>query len=559
METTFSIAAPKQERLRPSFAPRRPFIGEVRDSSFEQVDALQRWLQVRFDGLQPGDFSSIAAPLAIYSATPLVAPSGFQNVWRNIDKPHSVGGTVSPEECRLLSSAKLVLVLADLNDSGQIENVCHLGRFIMRMFEEQRGPHVFLVQHSVKPASDESAQFKAFVEVSRNGIHDVIENHFASFKLASAVWNRFLQGDLRKRECQECALEASMELQSKKDELQWHIYDTFWDYLRQRLDVMLPPIDPNIAPGLAPTLGSQQVGAIVGAGTCGKVHKLLQDGQLTGEVVKILPKNRVTRLSDLKALRKQIRVLKLVSSDRARHPNIIQLIDIYHSETHIFFRLEDGGSRDLHKRLHHRDNRRSPLGGLCSRKVLSIVQQVSSALCHLHTVPDVVHLDIKPENIILSENANDIHISITDFDTAVARPMLACRGIVGTYPFIAPEVFHQDSFNPYAADVWSMATVFLELVCCVDVLEKALRLDRIVNTVPRREMTIHQKNMTDIMRTYFSQKDAVSRLLEIHLHPTLTDLMGGLELLLPSMLDVADSSRASSSQVVQAFNEILWQ
>ena len=56
----------------------------------------------------------------------------------------------------------------------------------------------------------------------------------------------------------------------------------------------------------------------------------------------------------------------------------------------------------------------------------------------------------------------------SDFDTAMVATSgvdTSCYGgggAAGTFPFVAPEATLQPRYNPFPADIWSMAIVFLE-------------------------------------------------------------------------------------------------
>merc|ERR1719199_278549 len=123
-------------------------------------------------------------------------------------------------------------------------------------------------------------------------------------------------------------------------------------------------------------------------------------------------------------LRNEIRVMKLLCSANCRHSNIIRLHEVYHSETHIMFRMSDGGSQDLYKCLRAHEVHRFPLG---PHKANAVILQCASALCHLHVVANVAHRDIKPENIIIRETEMNIDASIADFDLARIVPRGAGR------------------------------------------------------------------------------------------------------------------------------------
>jgi len=103
-----------------------------------------------------------------------------------------------------------------------------------------------------------------------------------------------------------------------------------------------------------------------------------------------------------------------------------------------------------------------------------------SALSHMHTGPRICHRDIKPENVIVRQAGSDtIHIKLADFDLAMIQTRGAfCRSHCGTFPFMAPEVILTQQYDGFAADMWSMGLVLLELTCGMRILERTLNLRR---------------------------------------------------------------------------------
>lgn len=77
------------------------------------------------------------------------------------------------------------------------------------------------------------------------------------------------------------------------------------------------------APRARKTIGNYSIEKSIGEGTFGKVK--LGTHHITGEkvAIKILEKDRITDVSDVERVAREIHILKLI-----RHPNIIQLYEI---------------------------------------------------------------------------------------------------------------------------------------------------------------------------------------------------------------------------------------
>lgn len=203
----------------------------------------------------------------------------------------------------------------------------------------------------------------------------------------------------------------------------------------------------------------------------------------------------------------------------------------------------------MYKRLVLRDTNTT----LSVNKATAILSQCMSALCHLHLGPKVVHRDMKPENIIISENPDSICIKLADFDTArFAEPgKTLCRGVVGTFPFMAPEVIRVRKYDPFPADIWSMGMVFLEVLCRLNILKKALNVHSTKHM--KRE---NEKLMTEHIYTFFAEPGNASRLLEKHIRPELNSLLEDSQMLHEGLLNVLVDQRWSAHEILEARDNV---
>ncbi|KAF9085707.1 serine/threonine-protein kinase HAL4/sat4 [Mortierella sp. AD031] len=90
-------------------------------------------------------------------------------------------------------------------------------------------------------------------------------------------------------------------------------------------------------------------------------------------------------------------------------------------------------------------------------------RQLVNGVQYMHSM-GVAHRDLKPENILIDGTGRIL--KITDFGVAnvfksVGDPSpLPCRGIIGSEPYIAPEEFYQEEYDPRAVDVWACGIIF---------------------------------------------------------------------------------------------------
>jgi hypothetical protein len=118
-----------------------------------------------------------------------------------------------------------------------------------------------------------------------------------------------------------------------------------------------------------------------------------------------------------------------------QHPHILPLVDadIYEGVPYIMTEFATHGS--LRSRLNRQPAVPLPVG-----EALSVLKQVGEALHFAHQ-HNVVHCDVKPENILFRTNDEAV---MADFDIArvLSRANTAVRSPGGTAAYMAPEQFH---------------------------------------------------------------------------------------------------------------------
>ncbi|KAJ1895448.1 hypothetical protein LPJ66_004591 [Kickxella alabastrina] len=93
-------------------------------------------------------------------------------------------------------------------------------------------------------------------------------------------------------------------------------------------------------------------------------------------------------------------------------------------------------------------------------------KQMCEGIAQLHSM-GVCHRDIKAENMLLDARST---IKITDFGVADVFRMAwqdkvhKSRGLCGSEPYIAPEMFNNKSYDGRKVDVWSAAVVYYTMV-----------------------------------------------------------------------------------------------
>lgn len=122
--------------------------------------------------------------------------------------------------------------------------------------------------------------------------------------------------------------------------------------------------------------------------------------------------------------------------------------------------LEHG--KELFDLLHHNTN---PLTAI---QKIQFAIKICQALRHIHQ-RGIIHADIKPENILVAINADQIEVTILDFGFSIQLP----KGQTsikdepkGTNGFIAPEIYNKDAPRSsqcefsFASDIYALGMMF---------------------------------------------------------------------------------------------------
>ncbi|XP_013146194.1 PREDICTED: phosphorylase b kinase gamma catalytic chain, liver/testis isoform isoform X2 [Papilio polytes] len=155
------------------------------------------------------------------------------------------------------------------------------------------------------------------------------------------------------------------------------------------------------------------------------------------------------------ATRQEIQILRMV----AGHPYIIELQDVFESETFIFLVFELCKNGELFDYL-------TSVVTLSEKKTRYIMRQVLEGVRHVHS-KNIVHRDLKPENILLDDQLN---VKITDFGFAkVLNDGEKLFELCGTPGYLAPETLKANMFEDAPGygkevDIWACGVIMFTLL-----------------------------------------------------------------------------------------------
>lgn len=164
--------------------------------------------------------------------------------------------------------------------------------------------------------------------------------------------------------------------------------------------------------------------------------------------VKVISRQTVTETAQL---RQEVEVLRRIS-----HDNIVRFRDLKKSAAHFYLVLEYCAGGDLSQFLREK-------GRVEEEVARRFLTQIAAGLCVLHR-ENVLHRDLKPQNILLSDSSASPVLKIADFGFARAlQPQDMAATICGSPLYMAPEILRHEPYDA-RADLWSVGAILYELL-----------------------------------------------------------------------------------------------
>ncbi|KAG2440177.1 hypothetical protein HXX76_004290 [Chlamydomonas incerta] len=267
-----------------------------------------------------------------------------------------------------------------------------------------------------------------------------------------------------------------------------------------------PPLPPSRRPGGGASLNELHLGDIcevdwsgmLGSGlfACVLRGRLHEGGEAVA--VKIIKKEAMAEYSEIVYREAQ------VWSAVGQHPHICQLKQVLRSSARMYFIAElcDGGG--LVERL-------AASATYCEREVAWLMRQLLAAVAHLHQNA-IVHMDIKPENVVFATRREDSLIKLIDFSLAAFIYTPTDPG--GTPDFVAPELLNEpdvmskNGCGP-EVDMWALGVMLFFLLSGQTPFQSA-NLETVMARVKSGEWNFHGRRWALVSE---GARDLVSRLL----------------------------------------------
>ncbi|KAG0206305.1 serine/threonine protein kinase [Mortierella sp. GBA30] len=195
----------------------------------------------------------------------------------------------------------------------------------------------------------------------------------------------------------------------------------------------------------------------------GKLGKVL--GRGAGGTVRVLCRSSDHKVFAIKQFRKrrpnesERSYVKKVTSEYClgstfHHPNIIETMDIV-KESGNYYEVMEYAKYELFSAV---------MSGLMGREEIACCfRGIINGVAYLHGL-GVAHRDLKLDNCVMNERGI---VKIIDFGCSMVfqlpfeTKIQMAKGVSGSDPYIAPELFTSDHHDPRLADIWSMGIIFL--------------------------------------------------------------------------------------------------
>lgn len=185
---------------------------------------------------------------------------------------------------------------------------------------------------------------------------------------------------------------------------------------------------------------------VLGSGQFGIVYGGVHRRTSRPVAIKVIDKLRFPTKQEAQ-LKNEVAILQNLS-----HQGVVNLERMFETPERIFVVMEKLKGDMLEMILSHEKGR------LTERVTKFLITQILIALKHLHS-KNIVHCDLKPENVLLSSDSKFPQVKLCDFGFArIIGEKSFRRSVVGTPAYLAPEVLRNKGYNR-SLDMWSVGVI----------------------------------------------------------------------------------------------------
>ncbi|GEM_PF-1350752 len=204
-------------------------------------------------------------------------------------------------------------------------------------------------------------------------------------------------------------------------------------------------------------LGRFKIERLIGAGGMGLIFRALDEQTYEHVALKVLRPTPELSSEDVRRFEREARLL--VQLD---HPHVLDVYEVAELESGIpVLVMELLKGRDLRQEIRVRE--RFPV-----EEAIGYVLQATAALGAVHDA-GIMHRDIKPQNLFITQLTGARHIKLLDFgiskmDSDGEATLTATQSTLGTPQYMSPEQILGTREVDHLTDIWSMGVVLYFLL-----------------------------------------------------------------------------------------------
>lgn len=210
-----------------------------------------------------------------------------------------------------------------------------------------------------------------------------------------------------------------------------------------------------------------KIGRVLGSGAGGSVKLMRRQEDSTVFAVKEF-RPRHTYETEKEYVKKL--TAEFCVGSALHHGNVIETLDIV-QEKGKWYEVMEYAPYDLFAIV--------MTGKMTRPEITCCFLQILSGVTYLHSM-GLAHRDLKLDNVVVSEHGI---MKIIDFGSAhvfkypFENDIVHATGIVGSDPYLAPEVYDERKYDPQAVDIWSLAIIY----CCMSLRRFPWKVPRLTD------------------------------------------------------------------------------
>ncbi|CAD8096724.1 unnamed protein product [Paramecium sonneborni] len=198
---------------------------------------------------------------------------------------------------------------------------------------------------------------------------------------------------------------------------------------------------------------------IIGQGASSKVCLVKCKKSISHYAAKCISKKYLQQKKSndrINRLQQEIQILQ-----RIDHPSFVKLYEIYQGENSYYIVTDYLEGDTLYNYI-----KSYPDDQLPQNQIREVIKIIMTALNYLDSI-NIIHRDIKLENILLQKPNDITSIKIIDFGLAIYKQQFQKLSVCGTPGYIAPEILNNSNSQDYfteKCDIFSAGVIFYKLL-----------------------------------------------------------------------------------------------